>query len=42
MGVTPGSIFSLLISTSILFNIVLSKVVLKKVFTLWHAGAAVF
>ena len=42
VNVTPGSIFSLLISTSILFNIVLSKVVLKKVFTLRHAGAAVF
>ena len=38
----PGSVFSLLISTSILFNIVLSKLILKKVFTYWHIAAAVF
>jgi hypothetical protein len=38
----PGSVFSLLISTSILFNIVLSKLILRKVFTYWHIAAAVF
>lgn len=38
----PGSTFSLLISTSILFNIVLSKLLLKKVFTYWHLAAAAF
>ena len=42
VNVMPGSVFSLLISTSILFNIVLSKFVLKKVFTYWHLGAAAF
>ena len=42
VNVMPGSVFSLLISTSILFNIVLSKLVLKKVFTYWHMGAATF
>jgi len=42
VNVMPGSVFSILISTSILFNIVLSKVILKKVFTYWHMGAAVF
>lgn len=38
----PGSVFSLLISTSILFNIVLSKLFLKKTFTIWHIAAAFF
>ena len=38
----PGSVFSLLISTSILFNIVLSKLLLKKLFTYWHLAAAAF
>jgi drug/metabolite transporter (DMT)-like permease len=38
----PGSVFSLLISTSILFTIVLSKLILGKTFTYWHIGAAVF
>jgi len=42
LNVMPGSVFSLLISTSILFNIVLSKLILKKVFTYWHLGAAAF
>ena len=42
VNVMPGSVFSILISTSILFNIVLSKVVLNKVFTYWHMGAAAF
>ena len=38
----PGSVFAILISTSILFTIVLSKLVLGKQFTYWHMGAAVF
>jgi len=42
VNVMPGSVFSLLISTSILFNIVLSKYLLKRVFTYWHMGAAAF
>ena len=42
VNVMPGSVFSLLISTSILFNIVLSKLTLKKVFTYWHIAAAAF
>jgi len=36
----PGSVFTLLISTSILFNILLSWIVLKKKFNQWHLGAA--
>jgi drug/metabolite transporter (DMT)-like permease len=36
----PGSVFALLISTSILFNIVLSSVILKKSFNRWHGAAA--
>lgn len=36
----PGSVFTLLISTSILFNILLSWIVLKKKFNYWHIGAA--
>ena len=42
VNVMPGSVFSILISTSILFNIVLSKLLLKRVFTYWHMGAAAF
>jgi drug/metabolite transporter (DMT)-like permease len=42
INVMPGSVFSLLISTSILFNIVLSKLTLKKIFTYWHIAAAIF
>lgn len=42
VNVMPGSVFSLLISTSILFNIVLSKLTIKKVFTYWHIAAAAF
>lgn len=42
LTVLPGSVFSLLISTSIFFNIVLSKLFLAKVFTAWHISAAVF
>lgn len=38
----PGSVFAILISTSILFTIVLSKVVLHRTFTWWHFGAALF
>ena len=38
----PGSVFAILISTSILFTIVLSKLFLGKQFTYWHLGAAVF
>jgi len=38
----PGSVFAILISTSILFTIVLSKVVLRRTFTWWHFGAALF
>ena len=38
----PGSAFSLLISTSILFTIVLSSVWLKKKFNIWHINAALF
>jgi len=38
----PGSVFAILISTSILFTILLSSVVLGKKFTYWHLGAAVF
>ena len=36
----PGSVFTLLISTSILFNILLSWIVLKRKFNNWHLGAA--
>jgi drug/metabolite transporter (DMT)-like permease len=42
VNLMPGSVFSLLISTSILFNIVLSKLILQKVFTWWHLSAAFF
>ena len=42
LTVLPGSVFSLLISTSIFFNIVLSKFILAKTFTLWHLSAAAF
>jgi len=38
----PGSVFAILISTSILFTIVLSKLFLGRNFTYWHLGAAVF
>jgi drug/metabolite transporter (DMT)-like permease len=36
----PGSVFTILISTSILFNMLLSYFYLRKKFTSWHAGAA--
>ena len=36
----PGSVFALLISTSILFNMILSYLFLKKKFNQWHIGAA--
>jgi len=39
--VMPGSVFGLLISTSIVFNIVLSYFWLKKEFNRWHIAAAV-
>jgi drug/metabolite transporter (DMT)-like permease len=38
----PGSVFAILISTSILFTMILSKLWLGKTFTYWHMGAAVF
>jgi drug/metabolite transporter (DMT)-like permease len=38
----PGSVFAILISTSILFTMILSKLVLHRTFTYWHIGAAVF
>jgi drug/metabolite transporter (DMT)-like permease len=38
----PGSVFAILISTSILFTMILSKLALGKTFTYWHMGAAVF
>ena len=38
----PGSVFAILISTSILFTIMLSKLFLHKQFTYWHFGAAIF
>jgi len=36
----PGSVFLLLISTSIVFNMILSVLWLKKSFNYWHIGAA--
>ena len=42
VNVIPGSVFSLLISTSILFNMILSFLFLKKRFNTWHIGAATF
>jgi len=36
----PGSVFSLLISTSIIFNMAISWAVLRKPFNLFHAAAA--
>ena len=36
----PGSVFLLLISTSIVFNMILSVLWLKKSFNYWHVGAA--
>ena len=36
----PGSVFLLLISTSIVFNIILSVLWLKRSFNYWHVGAA--
>ena len=38
----PGSVFAILMSTSILFTMILSKLVLHRKFTYWHIGAAVF
>lgn len=42
INIIPGSVFAILISTSILFTILLSKLLLGKKFTYWHLGAAVF
>ena len=42
VNVMPGSVFSLLISTSILFNIILSKIFLNRIFTYLHIWAALF
>ena len=39
--VMPGSVFGLLISTSILFNMMLSYIWLKKKFNRWHIAAAI-
>lgn len=36
----PGSVFLLLISTSIVFNMILSVLLLKRSFNYWHVGAA--
>jgi len=41
LTVMPGSVFGLLISTSILFNMILSYLWLKKAFNRWHVAAAV-
>jgi drug/metabolite transporter (DMT)-like permease len=40
VNVMPGSVFALLISTSIFFNMVFSGLLLKKTFNLWHVSAA--
>ena len=40
VNVMPGSVFSLLISTSILFNMGISWLWLKKKFNYWHMAAA--
>ena len=40
VNVMPGSIFALLISTSIFFNMVLCSLLLKKNFNLWQVSAA--
>jgi drug/metabolite transporter (DMT)-like permease len=40
VNVMPGSVFALLISTSIVFNMILSWVWLKKNFNRWHIAAA--
>lgn len=39
VNVIPGSVFLLLISTSIIFNMILSSVCLKKIFNRWHIAA---
>jgi hypothetical protein len=41
LTVMPGSVFGLLISTSIVFNMILSYFWLKKEFNRWHVAAAV-
>jgi hypothetical protein len=38
----PGSVFAILISTSILFTMILSKFFLGRNFTYWHMGATAF
>jgi drug/metabolite transporter (DMT)-like permease len=40
VNVIPGSVFTILISTSILFNMLLSYLYLNKKFNDWHIGAA--
>jgi drug/metabolite transporter (DMT)-like permease len=40
VNVIPGSVFTILISTSILFNMLLSYLYLNKKFNAWHIGAA--
>ena len=42
LNILPGSVFSLLISTSIVFNMFLSWFFLKKTFNKWHFCATVF
>jgi drug/metabolite transporter (DMT)-like permease len=42
LNILPGSVFSLLISTSIVFNMFLSWFFLKKTFNKWHLCATVF
>ena len=41
LNVLPGSVFSLLISTSIVFNMFLTWLLLKKTFNKWHLCATV-
>lgn len=41
VNVIPGSVFLLLISTSIIFNMILSSIWLKKVFNRWHIAAGI-
>jgi len=40
VNVIPGSVFLLLISTSIVFNMILSVLLLKRSFNYWHVAAA--
>ena len=42
VNVIPGSVFTILISTSIVFNMLLSYLYLNKKFNAWHIGAATY